>query len=722
MTDSAQAGLPDFDVAPVERCHVQPLDATETHYTIDADGFTDPENVELTLIGPMASGWVAVDGGWDTGSLRSLSASVVRPGMTDAEKAWAIWELVGRITYRMSLHATSDPLELINAYGYGYCSTVNRLAPALWQAAGLRARGVRLHGDYNCEVFYDGSWHLLSAYLRTCYPRADGDGAASAEELIADPGLVERNVTESGGEAKEDVPGRTLAPYFAHAAPDERDLTATAYSPRATLRARERLTRRWDHRGVWSHCVTEPSHFGNGELVFEPDLAAPGAGVDGGAVLLDADNVDPGIRDRGGPHLKPLPNGRPATAVLRVRAPYPIVDGRLELYAVRTAPEDLVVVEAAVADGEFTQVARSAALGEHLITADLSRVIPRHHGSQHPQPQPHELRLRLRMRAAAAGHAVGVSAIRIVAGVQYHARVLPSLRRGRNRVRFTAAAVGRGAQVVHRWRENHTLSWHPEHPYEGQRVTLRARVRNQGDAAPADPWDPQKTGVLVRFYAGEPRPENRIGGDRLIPSLAPGEEAVAEASWRARAIPDRPHGGEANNHPTYLATPITVVVDPQDRPGAPASMAGYWERREDNNTCTVAIPVRQPPRILISEPYLSAEPADRTGPVQLTATIRNACISGRWLYASGTPAEAVHVRWFAGDPEEDGGPIGTPQVLARIEPGRHATVRQIWHRRSAEPVELCVQVGPWTAAGDRIDRVEQVFTRLPAARDATPAI
>ena len=717
MTDSAGAGLPDFDVAPVERCHVQPLDAAETHYTIDVDGLTDPENVELTLVGPMMSGWVAVDGGWDTGSLRSLAASVVRPGMTDEQKAWAIWELVGRITYRMSLHATSDPLELVNAYGYGYCSTVNRLAPALWQAAGLRARGVRLHGDYNCEVFYDRSWHLLSAYLRTYYPRTDGDGAASAGELIADPGLVERNVTETGGEAKENVPGRALAAYFAHATPDERDPTAGAYSPRAALRKRERLTRRWDHRGAWSHSVTEPSHYGNGELVFEPDPAAPGGGDAGGAVLLEADNVDPGTRDRGSPRLKPLPNGRPAAAVLHVRSPYPIVGGRLELYAVRTAPDDLVVVEVAVAGGEFTEVARSAALGEHLITADLGRFIPRHHGSQHPPPQPQELRVRLLMRAVATGHAVGVSSIRIVAGIQYHARVLPALRRGRNRVRFAADAIGPGAQVVHRWRENHTLSWHPEHPYDGQRVTLRARVRNRGDAAPADPWDPQKTGVLVRFHAGEPRPENRIGSDRFIPSLVPGEEAVAEVSWRARAIPDRPHGGEANNRATYLATPITVVVDPQDRPGAPASMAGYWERREDNNTCTVAIPVRQAPRILVSEPYLLAEPADRTGPVHLTATIRNACISGRWLYTSGTAAEAVHLHWFAGDPDDAGLPIGAEQVIATIEPGRHAMVRQTWDRSSPEPVELFVRVGPWTAGGDLIDRVEQTSIRLPAARD-----
>ena len=315
MTDSA-AGLPDFDVAPVERRHVQPLDAAETHYTIDVGGLTDPENVELTLVGPMASGWVTVDGGWDTGSLRSLAASVVRPGMTDAETAWAIWELVGRITYRMSLHATSDPLELVNAYGYGYCSTVNRLAPALWQAAGLRARGVRLHGDHNCEVFYDGSWHLLSAYLRTCYPRADGDGAASAEELVADPGLVERNVTETGGEAKENVPGRAVAAYFAHVTPDERDLTASAYSPRATLRGRERQTRRWDHRGAWSHSVTEPSHYANGELVFEPDLAAPGPGDADGAVLLDADNIDTGNpRPRG-----PSPEAAPERTSGRSRA------------------------------------------------------------------------------------------------------------------------------------------------------------------------------------------------------------------------------------------------------------------------------------------------------------------------------------------------------------------------------------------------------------------
>ena len=389
--------------------------------------------------------------------------------------------------------------------------------------------------------------------------------------------------------------------------------------------------------------------------------------------------------------------------MLRVRSPYPIVGGRLELYAVRTAADDLVAVEAAVAGGDFAEVARSAALGEHLITADLGRFIPRHHGSQHPPPQPQELRVRLRMRAAAAGHAVGVSSIRIVAGIQYHARVLPALRRGRNRVRFAADAIGPGAQVVHRWRENHALSWHPEHPYEGQRVTLRARVRNLGDAAPADPWDPEKTGVMVRFFAGEPRPENRIGSDQLIPSLGPGVEAAAEVSWQARAIPDRPHGGEANNQATYLATPITVVVDPEDRPGAPASMAGYWERREDNNACTVAVPVRQPPRILVAEPYLSAQPADRTGTVRLTATIRNACIAGRWLYASGTRAETVLVRWFADDPNDGGIPVGAGQVVAAIEPGRHATVRQTWHRRSSEPVELFVRVGPWTAGGDRVD-------------------
>ena len=690
---------------------MQAVAAGETCYSIDVAGYSDPENVEVTVVGPVTDGWVAVHGGWDAGSLRSLAAGVVRPGMTDAEKAWAIWELVGQITYRMSLHATSDPLELVNGYGYGYCSTVNRLAAALWQAAGLTARGVRLDGDYNCEVFYDGAWHLLSAYMRTYYPRADGDGAASAEELIADPRLAARNVTETGGEAKEGVPGSVLAAYFARGTPDERDLTATQYSPRVTLRARERLTRRWDDRGIWSHSVTEPSHYGNGELVFEPDLAAPGDGV-----LMRADNVDPGFRDRGAPHLKPLPNGQPAVAVLRVRSPYPIVDGRLELYAVRTDPDDLVVVEAGVADGRFAEVTRSAGLGEHLLSAELGAVIPRHHGSQHPPAQPQELLIRLRMQAAAPHHAVGVTSIRVVATLQYHPRVLPALRRGRNRVRFTAAEVGAGAQVVHRWRENHTLRWHPQHPYEGQRVTLQARVRNVGDGPPQDPWDPQKTGVVVRFHAGEVRPETRIGSDQLIRSLAPGQEEVAEVSWRARAIAGRRHGGEANDHLTYLATPITVVVDPDDRPGAPASMAGFWERREDNNACTVAIPVRQPPRILVTEPYLLAEPADRCGPVALTVTIRNACIGGKWLYAAGTSAEGVHVRWFAGDPDGAGQPIGRERVIAAIAPGRHATVRQSWQRRSPEPVELFVRVGPWTAAGDRIERFEQASLRLPAAR------
>jgi hypothetical protein len=47
---------------------------------------------------------------------------------------------------------------------------VKRVGPALWHAAGLKARGYHLRDDYNCEVWFNNAWHLLNVYMRMYYP------------------------------------------------------------------------------------------------------------------------------------------------------------------------------------------------------------------------------------------------------------------------------------------------------------------------------------------------------------------------------------------------------------------------------------------------------------------------------------------------------------------------------------------------------------------------
>ena len=69
---------PDFDVALVERHHVQTITEPNQTYQVKVEGLTDPENVSVEFIGPMTKGWVAIDGGWDASSLENLAASAIR--------------------------------------------------------------------------------------------------------------------------------------------------------------------------------------------------------------------------------------------------------------------------------------------------------------------------------------------------------------------------------------------------------------------------------------------------------------------------------------------------------------------------------------------------------------------------------------------------------------------------------------------------------------------
>src|SRR5947209_8256128 len=129
----------------------------------------------------------------DVTTAENVLKSFVRPGMSDADRARALW--TAAVKYR---HQTAppnehlaadweahDPVKLFNVYGYCMCCCSSALIEALNRFDGREARGRILNGHSVPEVFYGGGWHMYDASLLTFFPKPGTGEAASVDDISA---------------------------------------------------------------------------------------------------------------------------------------------------------------------------------------------------------------------------------------------------------------------------------------------------------------------------------------------------------------------------------------------------------------------------------------------------------------------------------------------------------------------------------------------------------
>lgn len=104
----------------------------------------------------------------------------------------------------------SDPVKLLNAYGWMICGQCAEMLQGLYHSAGLPSRIRGLPGHNVCEVFYDGNWHVLDVDMWTWF-RATGGHLAGVDELGRDSrALILENSRRSD---PCDLPDRDLRDY-----------------------------------------------------------------------------------------------------------------------------------------------------------------------------------------------------------------------------------------------------------------------------------------------------------------------------------------------------------------------------------------------------------------------------------------------------------------------------------------------------------------------------
>ena len=199
----------------------------------------------------------------DFSSIRALLASPRFAGKSDQELAVAIWDFMvdpaeGFYHFwspmeRLGGRRVTDPLKLLNVFGWGLCGTNANLMANLFVAAGLDGRCVNLGDHVVPEAFCGGAWRLLDADMRAYHRKRPPDESqiASVADCVADPTLITDQQNPSTPYYSADRSLAKTAELYKTTHHHHRPFAEYAHTMDFALRPGEKLLRCADNEGKW---------------------------------------------------------------------------------------------------------------------------------------------------------------------------------------------------------------------------------------------------------------------------------------------------------------------------------------------------------------------------------------------------------------------------------------------------------------------------------------
>lgn len=312
-----------------EQTHTQVVDERDVTYTVDMGDGVENKVVTIKNVGTdvVTNPRVVVNGKRRWFSVDEMMQEIVKPEMTDREKALAIWQFLVANRYHdqpahndIELH---DPVRYLNVYGYGFCDDSATNLMVLAEQAGLEARVWGLDGHVVPEVFFDGGWHMLDPDGEIYYLEDDGHTIASIETLEKRPDLIRKypspyyRRTEMLVELYTTTESNRVSDWY-------KTSSEAKHTMDFSLRPGESLVRAYDHWGNYfsSRYLREPKKYGNGRFVFEPvwkdDVYKKGVTSVKGLMA----------KEKSGSWVL-VSDGENGELVYRFESPYPYLDGRI---------------------------------------------------------------------------------------------------------------------------------------------------------------------------------------------------------------------------------------------------------------------------------------------------------------------------------------------------------------------------------------------------------
>jgi hypothetical protein len=312
-----------------EKMDIRVVDQADMTYAIVRGDGVQNKFVTILNVGTdvVVNPRVVVNGKRKWHHIEDMMAEIVKPDMTDREKALAIWQFLVDNRYHdqpahndVELH---DPVRYLNVYGYGFCDDSATNLMVLAEQAGLKARVWGLEGHVVPEVFFDGGWHMLDPDGEIYYLEDDGHTIASVETLEKRPDII-RKYPSPYYRRTEDLVMVYTTTEDNQVSDWYKQTSEAKHTMAFSLRPGESLMRGYDHWGHYfsSRYLREPKKYGNGRFVFEP---------------IWKDNVyQTGVTHQVGLQAKEMGSdwvlmseNKMGELVYRFESPYPYLDGRL---------------------------------------------------------------------------------------------------------------------------------------------------------------------------------------------------------------------------------------------------------------------------------------------------------------------------------------------------------------------------------------------------------
>jgi hypothetical protein len=398
------------------------MDGPPLQQTWESNRAVRLENVgDTDVVNP----WLS-NGRNDFRTIDKIVAAAVTPGMTEREKAFALWfqEIRHRYHWAGDNAELGDPIKVFNVYGHNTCGNDSICLAGLWKRAGLKVTPARVVGHCVSQAFFDGRWNLFDGDMHSMYLLRDNRTVASEQDLVRDHDLVKRSHTQgilNPDKCSNDEWQASIYVFEGKPAGDRNCATGTTMN--MVLRPGEAITWRWGHaEPVKYHGTGKPRYpatICNGLWEYRPDFSR--ALWKKGAAAIE------GIQEQGG-ELTAV-QGKSGTIVWTVRSPYVLVGAKLEV-------EGSGVKFALSWDGKSWQEAGP----------DLGKFFP-------PDgPARYEYRLRCELGAAAC-----LKRLAIVNDLQMAPLALPAMAIGDNHFVYTDQSTsGRKVCITHDWVERST--------------------------------------------------------------------------------------------------------------------------------------------------------------------------------------------------------------------------------------------------------------------------
>ncbi len=338
----------------VAKSRVQDITSGQHSYTIVQGGTMDGENCR-SPVGCGMSGEGALEQTWESNravrmenvgetdvtnpwlsngrnnfrTMDEIIAGAITPGMTDKEKALALW--FQEIRYRYHFDGNNaelgDPIKVFNVYGHNTCGNDSICLAGLWHKAGFKkVAPARCMGHCISQTFFDGRWNLLDGDQHTIYLLRDNETIANDQDIARDHDLVKRTHTQGilldDNREKDETQAADYV-YDGEITGDRNCRGDTTMN--MVLRPNEAITWRWGHldpvKCIGTRGAKYPNAMCNGLWEYRPDFSKD-------TWRRGADTVE-GVKS--GPDGLVAEEGKTGTIVWTIRSPYVLVGGRLDV-------------------------------------------------------------------------------------------------------------------------------------------------------------------------------------------------------------------------------------------------------------------------------------------------------------------------------------------------------------------------------------------------------